>query len=34
MLARYAAETGLPVVDPLIDGVGPIVERMLAEFPA
>lgn len=33
MLARYAAETRLPVVDPLIDGVGPIVERMLAEFP-
>ncbi len=34
VLARYAAETRLPVVDPLIDGVGPIVERMLAEFPA
>ena len=34
VLARYAAETRLPVVDPLIDGVGPIVERLLAEFPA
>lgn len=34
LLARYAAETGLPCVDPLIDGVGPIVERLLVEFPA
>lgn len=33
VLARYAAASGLPCVDPLIDGVGPIVERLLAEFP-
>jgi uncharacterized NAD-dependent epimerase/dehydratase family protein len=33
LLARFAAETRLPCVDPLIDGVGPIVERLLVEFP-
>lgn len=34
LLARHGAEAGLPAVDPLIDGVGPIVARLLAEFPA
>jgi uncharacterized NAD-dependent epimerase/dehydratase family protein len=34
VLARYAAETGLPCVNPLIDGVGPIVDRLLEEFPS
>jgi uncharacterized NAD-dependent epimerase/dehydratase family protein len=33
LLAKFTAETGLPVVDPLVDGVGPIVERLLREFP-
>ncbi len=32
-LARYHEETCLPCVDPLVDGVEPIVNRMLAEFP-
>ncbi len=27
---KAAAETGLPVVDPLTDGVGPIVDRLMA----
>jgi len=34
LLARYAEDTALPCVDPLIDGVAPIVERMQREFPA
>jgi uncharacterized NAD-dependent epimerase/dehydratase family protein len=34
MLARYAAETGLPCVDPIKDGVGPLVDRLQQEFPA
>jgi len=34
VLDRYARESGLPAVDPIIDGVGPIVERLLREFPA
>jgi uncharacterized NAD-dependent epimerase/dehydratase family protein len=34
LLASFARETGLPCVDPLIEGVGPIVDRLLAEFPA
>jgi uncharacterized NAD-dependent epimerase/dehydratase family protein len=34
VLDRYAAETGLPTVDPIIDGVAPIIERLLQEFPA
>lgn len=34
LLAAFARETGLPCVDPLIEGVGPIVDRLLAEFPA
>jgi uncharacterized NAD-dependent epimerase/dehydratase family protein len=33
VLDRYARETALPCVDPIIDGVGPIVDRLLAEFP-
>jgi uncharacterized NAD-dependent epimerase/dehydratase family protein len=33
-LARHGGETGLPCVDPLVDGVGPIVDRLLTEFPA
>ena len=32
-LVRYAAESGLPCVDPLIGGVGPIADRLLEEFP-
>jgi uncharacterized NAD-dependent epimerase/dehydratase family protein len=34
VLARYARETALPCVDPIVDGVGPIIDRLLAEFPA
>ena len=34
VLARYAAETKLPCVDPLVEGVGAIAERMLKEFGA
>lgn len=34
LLQRYHRETGLPCVDPLVDGVGPIVERLLQEFPS
>lgn len=33
VLARYAAETGLPCVDPLSGGVGLVVDRLLGEFP-
>lgn len=32
-LVRYAGETGLPCIDPLIDGTAPIIQRMLEEFP-
>jgi D-glutamate N-acetyltransferase len=31
-LQQYAGELALPCVDPLIEGVGPIVERLLQEF--
>jgi uncharacterized NAD-dependent epimerase/dehydratase family protein len=31
---RYSGETGLPCVDPIVDGVGPIVDRLLLEFNA
>jgi len=34
VLDQYAREHGLPTVDPIIDGVGPIIERLLREFPA
>lgn len=34
LLERYHRETGLPCVDPIIDGVGPIVDQLLREFPA
>ncbi len=33
VLARYRDETGLPCVDPLLEGTAPIVERLLREFP-
>jgi uncharacterized NAD-dependent epimerase/dehydratase family protein len=33
LLARYADETNLPCVDPLIEGVGPIVDKLIHEFP-
>jgi uncharacterized NAD-dependent epimerase/dehydratase family protein len=33
VLARVAGDTGLPAIDPLVNGVGPIVDRLLAEFP-
>jgi uncharacterized NAD-dependent epimerase/dehydratase family protein len=32
LVARYAAETGLPCVDPLIDGVAPILDKLAQEF--
>jgi len=34
VLARYAAETGLPCVDPLVGGAGPIADQVLRDFPA
>ncbi len=34
VLERYGREAALPCVDPIKDGVGPIVDRLLAEFPA
>jgi len=34
LIQNFERETGLPCVDPLIEGVGPIVDRLLAEFPA
>jgi uncharacterized NAD-dependent epimerase/dehydratase family protein len=34
LIARYAAETGLPCVDPILEGTAPIVARLRAEFPA
>jgi len=33
VLAAYSAASGLPCVDPLVEGVGPIVDRLLQEFP-
>lgn len=33
VLARYARESGLPCVDPLSGGVGPVIDHMLREFP-
>jgi uncharacterized NAD-dependent epimerase/dehydratase family protein len=33
VLAQYEAEFGLPAVDPLVEGVGPVVARLLKEFP-
>jgi uncharacterized NAD-dependent epimerase/dehydratase family protein len=33
VLAEYAAQTGLPCVDPLAGGVGLIADRLLKEFP-
>jgi len=33
LLQRYAQETGLPCVDPLIDGTAAVRERLMAEFP-
>lgn len=32
LFARYASETGLPVVDPIRDGPGKIVDRIAVEF--
>ncbi|MBC7939204.1 MAG: NAD-dependent epimerase/dehydratase family protein, partial [Chitinophagaceae bacterium] len=32
LLERYADETGLPCVDPLIDGVTPILDKLQQEF--
>ncbi|MEM8560963.1 MAG: DUF1611 domain-containing protein [Pseudomonadota bacterium] len=32
VLAQYAAETGLPVVDPIIDGAAKILDRITEEF--
>jgi uncharacterized NAD-dependent epimerase/dehydratase family protein len=34
LIQKFERETGLPCVDPLIEGVGPIVDRLMAEFPA
>jgi len=33
LLAGYAEEAHLPCVDPLVEGVGPIVDKLIAEFP-
>ena len=33
LLARYEEETGLPCVDPLIDGVAPILDNLQRSFP-
>jgi uncharacterized NAD-dependent epimerase/dehydratase family protein len=33
LLKQYSGELALPCVDPLIDGVGPIVDRLSGEFP-
>ena len=33
LLARFAQESGLPCVDPLVEGTGAIVDRLLREFP-
>lgn len=33
LLARHAAEAGVPCVDPLIDGTGPIVAELRRAFP-
>lgn len=33
LLARYAEEAHLPCVDPLVEGVGPIVDKLISEFP-
>ncbi len=32
LLARHAEQTGLPCVDPLVDGTGPIVDHLLKSF--
>jgi hypothetical protein len=32
VLSRYEEETGLPAVDPIIDGPGRIVDRIEQEF--
>ena len=34
LMARYAAATGLPCVDPILDGMAPIVARLRSEFPS
>ncbi|HQR25340.1 MAG TPA: DUF1611 domain-containing protein [Steroidobacteraceae bacterium] len=34
LLARHASESGLPCVDPLVEGMGAIAERLLEEFRA
>ena len=32
LLDRLSEETGLPCVDPIIDGVQPIIDRLLTSF--
>ena len=34
LLTHYATQTGLPCVDPMIDGVGPIVDRIESDLRA
>jgi uncharacterized NAD-dependent epimerase/dehydratase family protein len=34
LLTQYATQTGLPCVDPMIDGVGPIMDRIESDFRA
>ena len=34
LLTQYATQTGLPCVDPMIDGVGPILDRIESDFRA
>ena len=34
LLEKFRQQTGLPCVDPIIDGVGPIIDYLLTEFPS
>ena len=34
LLTQYAAQTGLPCVDPVLDGVEPIVDRIVSDYRA
>jgi uncharacterized NAD-dependent epimerase/dehydratase family protein len=33
LLQTISRQTGLPCVDPIVDGVGPIIDHLLTEFP-
>jgi uncharacterized NAD-dependent epimerase/dehydratase family protein len=32
LLTQYSTQIGLPCVDPMIDGVGPIMDRVESDF--